>query len=147
MRSMVGALRDGDRADLTPQRGVADIERLARSTGPEPRVEVELSGDLDDLRPAVDAALYRLAQEAITNALRHARHATCVSVRLRGGPDDVRLTVDDDGHGASGASAPGFGLVGMAERAKLLGGTCAAGPRAEGGWSVTAVLPRLGAAT
>lgn len=147
MRSMVGALRDGDRADLTPQRGVADIERLARPTGPEPRVEVELSGDLADLRPAVDAALYRLAQEAITNALRHARHATSVRVRLRGGPDDVRLTVDDDGHGAAGASTPGFGLVGMAERAKLLGGTCTAGPRDEGGWSVTAVLPRLGAAT
>ena len=83
MRLMVSALRDDDAAELAPQRGVADIERLA--TGGPPRVAVELSGDLDGLRPAVGAALYRLAQESVTNALRHARYASRVSVAVDGG--------------------------------------------------------------
>ena len=61
--------------------------------------------------------------------------------------DEVRLTVDDDGQ-ATGAPGPdGFGLVGMAERAKVLGGTLEAGPRPGGGWSVAAVLPRHGSAS
>lgn len=143
MRAMVGALRQGDQADLAPQQGVADIERFARSAGHEPGVEVELTGDLTELRPSVDAAGYRLAQEAITNALRHARQATLVRVRVCADDDAVRLTVDDDGHGGSADGAvSGFGLIGMAERAKLLGGTFEAGPRPDGGWTVTAVLPR-----
>ena len=145
MRSMVGALRQGDGGppDLAPQQGVRDIERLTRSTGPGPRVHVELVGDLADLRPSVDSAGYRLAQEAITNALRHARHPTFVRVQVTGDDDCVRLTVDDDGHGGvGGAWASGFGLVGMAERAKLLGGTFEAGPRPDGGWTVRAALPR-----
>jgi signal transduction histidine kinase len=148
MRSMVGALRqsDGGPSDLAPQQGVRDIERLTRSTGPGPRIDVELVGDLADLRPSVDSAGYRLAQEAITNALRHARHPTIVRVQVAGDGDCVRLTVDDDGRGSvGGASASGFGLVGMAERAKLLGGTFEAGPRADGGWTVRAELPRHGA--
>jgi signal transduction histidine kinase len=145
MRTMVGALRDGDGAELTPQQGIGDIERLARAAGADPRIEVELVGDLDDLRPAVDAALYRLAQEAITNTMRHAQHASVVRVRVCGDHDQVRLTVDDDGHGGSAAgTAAGFGLVGMAERAKLLGGSLEAGPRDGGGWSVAAMLPRHG---
>ena len=78
-------------------RGSADIERLARAVGGPPRVELELSGDLDDLRPAVGVAVYRLAQESITNALRHARHASRIDVRVVGDDDCVRLTVVDDG--------------------------------------------------
>ena len=71
-----------------------------------------------------------------------------MQVRVRGDATSVRLTVDDDGRGGSGARpTPGFGLVGMAERAKLLGGTFDAGPRADGGWTVAAVLPRHGAAS
>lgn len=148
MRSMVGALRRGEasRPDLVPQQGIRDIERLASSTGSGPLVDVELSGDLAELRPSVEAAGYRLAQEAITNALRHARHPTCIRVRVAGDRDSVRLTVDDDGRGgAGGMSTSGFGLVGMAERAKLLGGRFEAGPRADGGWTVRAELPRHGA--
>jgi signal transduction histidine kinase len=147
MRSMVGALRSGEASppDLAPQQGIRDIERLAPSTGSGPLVDVELSGDLTDLPPSVEAAGYRLAQEAITNALRHARHPTCILVRVAGSGDSVRLTVDDDGRGGAGAmSTSGFGLIGMAERAKLLGGTFQAGPRADGGWSVRAELPRHG---
>jgi signal transduction histidine kinase len=144
MRTMVGALRQGEEPDLTPQRGVAQVEDLATSPGERPRVEVELSGDLDGLRPPVDAAIFRLAQESITNAVRHARHATCVQVAVRGEPDCVRLTVHDDGDPGpfDPRTATGFGLVGMAERAKLLGGTLEAGPARNRGWTVTAVLPR-----
>jgi signal transduction histidine kinase len=144
MRAMVGALRQGEEPELAPRRGVADIHRLARGTGDGPRVAVELAGDLEGLRPSVDAALYRLAQESITNAVRHARRATRIDVRVSGDDDCVRLTVRDDGDaGASGADASsGYGLVGMTERATLLGGTLEAGPGADGGWTVTAVLPR-----
>ena len=64
MRTIVGALRRGEQSDLTPQPGVADIERLARSNGSRlPQVDVTLTGDLADLPPSLDAALYRLAQE------------------------------------------------------------------------------------
>ncbi|WP_146930562.1 sensor histidine kinase [Cellulomonas xylanilytica] len=141
MRLMVGALRDDGAADLAPQRGVGDIEQLA-TAGP-PRVVVDLSGDLDGLRPAVGAALFRLAQESVTNALRHARYASQVRVEVAAGEESVRLTVVDDGelHGRSGT---GYGLVGMAERASLLGGTLEAGPGQERGWTVVAVLPRTG---
>lgn len=143
MRGMVGVLRRGEQPDLAPQRGVADIERLARSVGDRPRVEVDLSGDLDDLSPSVGAAIYRIAQESITNAVRHARHPTRIDVSVVGDDDCLRLTVSDDGDASStGRSSEGYGLVGMAERAMLLGGTLEAGPSPDGGWTVTAVLPK-----
>ncbi len=147
MRAIIGTLRHGEEPDLAPQRGLADLRRLASGPGDRPRVTVELSGDLDGLRPSVDAALYRLAQESITNALRHARHATRVEVTVSGDDGCVRLTVDDDGDPASfdPRSTTGYGLIGMAERATLLGGTLDAGPRSPKGWRVTAELPtRLG---
>jgi signal transduction histidine kinase len=148
MRTMVGALRQGEEPELGPQRGVADIHRMARGAGDGPRVHVELDGKLDGLRPSVDAALYRLAQESITNAVKHARRATRIDVRVSGDDDCVRLVVSDDGDaGPSGAdSSSGYGLVGMTERAALLGGTLEAGPSGAGGWTVTAVLPRRGGA-
>jgi signal transduction histidine kinase len=149
MRAMVSALRQGEEPDLAPQRGVADIARLAAGAdgGQRPRIDVELTGDLEGLWPPVDAALFRLAQEAITNALRHARHATRIQVRVVGDDDHVRLTVDDDGDAPATAPtgagrASGYGLVGMAERTHLLGGTLDAGPGRDGGWTVHAVLPR-----
>ena len=146
MRTIVGALRRGEQSDLTPQPGVADIERLARSTGNAPHVDVTLTGDLDELPPSVDAALYRLAQESVTNALRHARHATLVHVVVTGHDDSVRLTVWDDGDArpADAGSSSGFGLLGMAERARLLGGAFEAGPNRDGGWTVHAELPKSG---
>lgn len=147
MRTMVGLLRTGEEAELAPQPGVADITRLARSGGDWPRVTVELSGDLADLRPTVGTALYRLAQESITNAARHARHATHITVCVHGDDAYVHLRVCDDGDpNPIGRHAPGYGLVGMAERATLLGGTLVAGPDPERGWTVRAALPRAGAA-
>ncbi len=147
MRRMVGALREGGETDLAPQRGVRDIERLTandRTGGP--AVHVELNGDLSDLGPSIDAALYRLAQESITNATRHAKHATRVDVKVTGDDETVHLTVTDDGVTSPGSrSNPGFGLIGMAERAKLLGGSMKAGPGATRGWVTQAVLPRGGA--
>lgn len=145
MRTMVGALRERDDADLAPQRGAADIERLARSLGDEPLVEVHLSGDLEDLSPSVGAATYRIAQESITNATRHARHATRIVVLVAGERDYIRLTVRDDGDPVSTIRPrDGYGVVGMTERATLLGGTLQVGPDPDRGWVVDAVLPRTG---
>lgn len=144
LRAVVGVLRDAHDVDLAPQPGVAEVEQLATDGRTRPGVEVRLAGDLDDLSPAVGAAVFRLAQESVTNARRHARHATRVTVAVTGGPDRVRLTVDDDGAPSGGRGPAGFGLVGMQERAALLGGTFHAGPVAERGWRVEAVLPRTG---
>ena len=147
MRLMVGTLRDDRAADLIPQRGVADIERLATGAGSTPGIDVELTGDLDDLAPSIDAAVYRLAQESITNAVRHARDAKRVKVSVSGGDTDIRLTVTDDGTASSSGRTPsGYGIVGMEERATLLGGTLEAGPDPKRGWTVNAVIPKSGSA-
>jgi signal transduction histidine kinase len=152
MRTMVGALRAGDEADLAPAAGVADINRLAESSVLL-EIVVEYTGDLDNISPPLDRALFRLAQESITNATRHARNASGVTVTLDGDRDHVQLTVVDDGERQSfdAESASGFGLVGMTERANLLGGTFDAGPNPRRGWTVKAVLPKgtavVGAAT
>ncbi|WP_344153158.1 sensor histidine kinase [Kribbella yunnanensis] len=143
LRTMVGLLRDDGTAALVPQPGVADLERLARSVGDRPRVQVSMSGDLDNLGPGVGAAIYRIAQESITNAIRHARHATRIDVRLTSYDDSLRLTVHDDGEATSApGNSLGYGLAGMTERATLLGGTFTAGPGSDRGWSVDVVLPR-----
>jgi signal transduction histidine kinase len=147
MRSLVGALRDGEEADLAPQRGIADLSQLANSFLDGPPVAVELSGDLDDLSPSLDAAVYRIVQESITNAAQHARHATRVSVRVSGDDDSVRLAVRDNGdHPPSDRGKSGYGLIGMTERALLLGGVLTAGPLPGGGWSVDAALPKQASA-
>src|SRR3954469_19642827 len=144
LRAIVGVLRASQDTEFAPQPGVAEVEQLATDGRTRPCVEVTLSGEFDDLSPAVGAAIYRLAQESITNALRHARHATQVTVAVTGEADRVRLTIDDDGSAAGGRVPAGYGLVGMRERASLLGGTFRAGPAGERGWRVEAVLPRTG---
>lgn len=143
MRTMVGVLREDGTAALAPQPGVADLDGLARSVGDRPRVEVDVAGDLEDLGPAVDAAIYRIAQESVTNAVRHARQATRIDVRVTSYDDSVRLTVRDDGEAVSAPrNSSGYGLVGMTERAMLLGGSFSAGPGSDRGWTVDVVLPR-----
>ncbi|XVS65598.1 sensor histidine kinase [Actinosynnema sp. CA-299493] len=130
-------------ADLAPSPRIADLGQLATSPRTGPSVEVGLAGDLADVHPSVEAAVYRLAQEAVTNARRHARHATRIEVRVAADDTSVHLRVSDDGHG-SARTTPGYGLIGMSERVDLLGGTFAAGPDRERGWTVTAALPRTG---
>ena len=139
MRSMVRVLRRDELAELAPAPRVADLRALAGSV-----VDVQLTGSFDDLSDAVAAAVYRIAQESVTNARRHARGATRIEVRVDAAVAGVTLSVHDDGAPAT-AGAPGYGITGMTERATLLGGTCTAGPDAAGGWTVTAHLPRTGA--
>ncbi|MRG60202.1 sensor histidine kinase [Agromyces sp. CFH 90414] len=141
LRAMVRVLR-ADEPSLMPVPGLDEVRGLA---GGDPDVVVRIEGGdaPQSLPPAIGAAVFRIAQEAVTNARRHARNATRVDVLLRIDPAGVRLEVHDDGTGAASAS-PGYGLRGMAERAALLGGTCTAGARPGGGWTVTAVLPRTG---
>ncbi|OXM50602.1 two-component sensor histidine kinase [Amycolatopsis thailandensis] len=141
MRAMVGVLRDGAPVGYAPQPGVADLVSLARRA-PVPVVDVELPDALDELPPQIDAAVYRLAQEALTNALRHARNASRVEIRVVEGAGRLRLCVTDDGQIDPARSVNhGFGLLGMTERVQLLGGTLGAGPAPEGGWTVDAELP------
>ena len=149
MRTMVGALRDRSTpAAVVPQRCLADLRGLAAGSTEELRIEVELTGDLTNLAPALEAALYRVAQESVTNAQRHAQHATRVDVSVTGTATDVQLTVCDDGDRLPAvAGPPGYGVVGMTERARLLGGTLTAGPAPERGWAVRAVLPRQAGAS
>ncbi|MTB87292.1 sensor histidine kinase [Aeromicrobium senzhongii] len=144
MRTMVRVLRNEAPVDYAPQRGVADLELLSGASPAGPRVEVTVSGDLVALPAAIDAAVFRIAQEAVTNALRHARNATLVDVRVAGEPTTVSLVVRDDGDPGGPDPAPdaGFGLTGMVERALLLGGACQAGPCPDRGWVVSATLPR-----
>ena len=145
LRAIVGVLRVPQDTEFAPQPGMAEVEQLATDGQTPPCVEVTLAGELDDLSPAVGSAIYRLAQESITNARRHARHATRVAVAVTGDTDQVRLTVVDDGStSTTGRASAGYGLVGMRERATLLGGTFHAGPTAGPGWRVEAILPRTG---
>jgi signal transduction histidine kinase len=141
MRLMVAALRDGGDGDLMPLSGVADLERLVGAAAGHLRVDLVLDGDLDTVPPAVGAAVYRIVQESVTNAMRHAVGATEVAVRVTGEPRRVRVTVRNDGARA-GRGRDGYGLAGLRERAALLGGELLAGPGAESGWCVEAVLPR-----
>lgn len=146
MRSIVRVLRNDEAAGRTPGPGITDLRALARSEPGSPAVEVRLTGDIDAVPPTIAAALYRVAQEGVTNARRHARNATRVDVDLRVDDAGLRLEVHDDGDPATSAT-PGFGITGMRERATLLGGTCSTGPDAGGGWTVTAVIPRAGWST
>ncbi len=142
MRAMVRVLRTDD-ASYVPQPGGADLEQLGQ--GSSPRVEVHRGAGLESLPSAVDQALFRIAQESVTNARRHAVGARVVRIDIGrdgpGGTGDVRLEVADDGEATGPTGGGGQGLVGMAERASLLGGRLTAGPRAGGGWSVSAVIP------
>lgn len=146
MRGIVSALRDSDAPELAPQPGVADIESLATAAdNTAPVVHVSVDGHLGDVSASVGAAVYRITQESITNARRHATGATRVDVGIVATQHDVSVQVIDDGAGTSEPDPTGFGIVGMTERVSLLGGSFRAGPRREGGWEVTATIPIDGA--
>jgi signal transduction histidine kinase len=139
---MLGLLRGAAAPDaLHPQPGVAELPELVaqvREAGL--RVRYEIEGRPRDLSPGVDVALYRLTQEALTNVLKHARGATA-DVVLRYTDAAVELAVHDDGPAGGAGPSLGHGLIGMRERVALYGGALEAGPRADGGFAVDAVIP------
>ncbi|WP_017593941.1 sensor histidine kinase [Nocardiopsis potens] len=146
MRRMVGALREEDEpAPLDAHDLPAALHSLeAPGDVGRPRVEVDIDGGAARLPSEASAAVLRMAQEGVTNARRHARGATRVLVRLRTGGGRAVLEVRDDGRGAGAvhAAEDGYGLIGMAERVRLLGGEFDAGPVPGGpGWLVRAELP------
>ncbi|WP_346180286.1 sensor histidine kinase [Streptomyces osmaniensis] len=117
--------------------GLPDLVEAARLAG----ARVESDVRVREAPPAVGAAAYRIVQEALTNAVRHAGPEPAVRVALYEEMGALRLSVADDGRAAPSAQSPGYGLVGMRERARSVGGTLDAGPRGEGGFEVSAVLP------
>ena len=141
MRRLLGILRgDEHETRLAPQPGIADIDALVeqvRAAGLP--VEIVVEGEPKRLSPGVDLAAYRVVQEALTNALKHAGAARA-QVSIRYGTDALELAVTNDGH-ARRNGRTGHGLVGMRERVALYGGDFEAGSRQGGGYAVRASLP------
>ena len=148
MRRSLGVLREGDDEGFgtTPQPTVTDLERLVAQTAEAGlAVDLAVEGFPRPLPPGVGLSAYRIVQEALTNALRHAGPASA-TVRLRYAPDSIELEVRDDGRGASvalarGGERGGHGLVGMRERVQLFGGELKVGNRPGGGYGVWARIP------
>jgi signal transduction histidine kinase len=168
IRSVLGVLRQVD--ERAPRRPAASLERLpdliSRSAAAGLDVDVRIDGEPRPLPSDVDLAAYRIVQESLTNVTRHARTERA-RVRVRYAEHELALEVDDDGSGGDGddgratgpapptgdggratgsAAGTGNGIVGMRERAAALGGELRAGPRADGGFRVSARLPLGGAA-
>ncbi|CAN5452477.1 sensor histidine kinase [soil metagenome] len=144
LRRLLGVLRrSGDGTDLAPQPGVVALADLVESTRQAGLpVDLVVEGAPRPLATGMDLSVYRIVQEALTNALKHAGPAAA-EVHLRYGADDLVVEVLDDGRGAAvdAANGSGHGLVGMRERARLFGGDLSAGLRAGGGYVVRARLP------
>jgi signal transduction histidine kinase len=142
MRRMVGVLRRPEEAPaLAPQPSLEHLDKLvehARESGLPVTLTVE--GDAVQLPAGVDLTAYRLVQEGLTNALKHAR-AKNAQVVVRYSNGFVELSVTDDGTGDGGGDSGGHGLVGMRERISVYGGDLEAGPRPEGGYRLRATLP------
>ena len=145
MRRLLGMLRQSDaELELAPQPSMEHVERLVdqvREAGLP--VALDIEGERLPLPPAVDLSAYRIVQEALTNALKHAGPASA-RVTVRYGRDDVALEIVDDGAGvvaANGDAPGGHGLIGMRERVHLFGGNLDAGARHDGGYAVRARLP------
>jgi signal transduction histidine kinase len=144
LRRLLGVLNDeGEAPGLAPQPGVdqlgALVERVREAGLP---AELAIDGAPRPLPASLDMTVYRIAQEALTNALRYARRAATL-VHVSYEPDQLRLEILDDGPAtpADAAEGSGRGLVGMEQRAALVGGRLEAGPRLGGGYAVRAWLP------
>jgi signal transduction histidine kinase len=151
LRRLLGVLRQGDDpvASLEPNPGMAELGRLAdqiRSAGVE--VDLTVEGEPGDLPPGVDLSAFRIAQEGLTNVLRHGGGVAHVLVRYS--PGAVAVEIADDGRAAAADDAPGagggHGLIGMRERVAVFGGELTAGPVPGGGYRMAARLPYAAAA-
>ena len=143
VRQLLGLLRASDDPDaLLPQPTLASIDGLLEETTKAGlSVDLRVEGEPVALSPGLDLSVYRIVQEALTNALKHAGPARA-RVRITYEPDAVMLEVEDDGHGSAAADdRGGHGLVGMRERVSLFGGSLRAGEGDEGGYAVRARLP------
>jgi signal transduction histidine kinase len=145
MRRLLGAMRsDGDGLELAPQPGLGGLDSLVDEVdraGLPVRLNVE--GEPSRLPGAIDLSAYRIIQEGLTNALKHAR-ASHADVVLRYGPGELHIEVRDDGAGSSTSDGLGHGLVGIRERVKIFGGEMTAGNAKEGGFILSARLPFSG---
>jgi signal transduction histidine kinase len=142
MRRLLGLLRETDaELALVPQPTLAHLDDLVaqvRDAGLP--VELVVDGEPTELPPGVDLSAYRIVQEALTNALKHAGPATA-RVAVRYGEGELDLEVSDDGTGTANGHGAGHGLTGIRERVAVFGGDLEAGQRAEGGFAVRARLP------
>ncbi len=142
MRALLGVLRVEDEAvpELEPAHGLVDLSALADGVAAAGiAVNLDVRGEPRTLLPGLDLAAYRVAQEALTNVIKHSGAASCqVSVRYQA--QALELRIADDGHGTSD-NGHGHGIKGMRERVALYGGTFQAGPVPEGGFAVTAQFP------
>jgi signal transduction histidine kinase len=142
MRRLLGMLRGDANEPLTPQPGLADVPILVdqlREAGL--RVELHVEGEPLELPVGIELSAYRIVQEALTNALKHAAEASA-TVAVRYGVDSLELEIVDDGAGTSmPVASGGHGLVGMRERVALYGGRLDAGRRPGGGFAVRVLLP------
>jgi signal transduction histidine kinase len=148
MRRLLGMLRrSDDELALAPQPSLVHLQDLVeqvREAGMP--VELQVEGEPRPLPPGIDLSAYRIVQEALTNALKHAGPAQA-RVIVRYGDNDLDIEIADDGPGAAEAApAGGHGLVGMRERVALFGGDLATGRRLGGGYAVRARLPIGGSA-
>ena len=145
MRKMLGVMRTGEdqpaTAALTPQPGLQHVDRLISQVEEAGLpVTLRVEGDRPELSPGVDLSAYRIVQEGLTNALKHAKGAHA-QVLIRYVDSHVQLEIADDGPGQATTDGLGHGLVGMRERVALYGGTLEAGPRDGGGFILRAELP------
>jgi signal transduction histidine kinase len=143
MRRLFGVLRaeSGESPGLAPQPGLAELDRLVSQVGAgDMAVRLEIEGDPVPLSPGLDLAAYRIAQEGLTNAVRHAG-ATEARVLVRYGSQRLDVEVADNGRGMNGEASGGHGLVGIRERVALYGGTVTLEPSAAGGVRLAASLP------
>ena len=144
MRRLLGAMRrDTDDPELAPQPGLDRLDVLLREVRRAGLpVELHIDGEPFRLPVAIDVSAYRIVQEGLTNALRHA-HASEAHVHIGYGADELRIQVSDDGDGAADRidRGVGHGLVGVRERVKLYGGEMSAGTASGGGFRLTTSLP------
>ncbi len=142
LRRLLGVLRHpDDEALLRPQPGMAGLDDLvAHFAAAGLPVDLTVDGQVCALPSTVDVSAYRIVQEALTNALKHAG-ADRVEVRVAYASHQLHLAVSDDGAGAAADVEPGHGILGMVERAALVGGTLVARTRAAGGFEVLATMP------